>query len=388
MKSLICIRTDFQAYQVSKRSPLTSNLLKTLFQFERALSRSIKDLNMDFTTYQKKFTEKATRMKMSDNDITDCLAYAKVLFTNNVIVVYNTSHFSKLVGIRKAYIKRASIYTKSYYRKFDIAKRSGNPRTISEPLPNLKIIQNFILEEILNKVTVSAFAKAYKKNSSIKENTRYHVNQKIVLSLDIKDFFNSISIEMVEKVFLDLGYSELLSDLFSKLCTLDKYLPQGASTSPYISNIILKGFDKTVADYCLQKNIKYTRYADDITLSGDFNTDEATALIEEELLKLNLFTNQNKTKVMTRNMRQVVTGIVVNEKIQVSRKERNKLRQNIFYLKKFDLPNYIEHEKIKFNNYLYHLYGKLSYIVYINPKDQEFIDYKIYVKDLIKKYHH
>jgi len=343
---------------------------------------------MDFTTYQKRFTEKATRQKMSDSDIEDCLAYAKVLFDNSVITVYNTSHFSKLTGIRKAYIKRASIYTKSYYRVFEIAKRNGNPRIISEPLPNLKVIQDFILEEILNKVTVSAFAKAYKKNSSIKENTRYHVDQKIVLSLDIKDFFNSISIEMVEKIFLDLGYSELLSDLFSKLCTLNKCLPQGASTSPYISNIVLKGFDKKIADYCLQQNIRYTRYADDITLSGDFDTGKAVALIEGELLKLNLTINQNKTKVMTRNMRQVVTGIVVNKKIQVSGKERNKLRQNVFYLEKFGLPDYIEHEKIKFNNYLYHLYGKLSYVVYINPKDQEFIDYKIYVKDLIKKYYY
>ncbi|MCT3800285.1 reverse transcriptase [Elizabethkingia anophelis] len=343
---------------------------------------------MDFTTYKNKFTEKAAKMKMSDLDILDCLNYAEPLIKNKIPVIYNTTHFSKLVGVRKAYIKRVSIYTKSYYRSFEIAKRSGKSRMISEPLPNLKLIHSFILEEILNNVPISSFAKAYKRKSSIKENIRFHVNQKYVLTIDIENFFNSISKEMVEKVFLELGYSELLSDLFSKLCTLNDVLPQGAPTSPYISNIVLKSFDKKIADYCLTKGIKYTRYADDITLSGDFDTKEAFTFVEQNINEIGLSINKTKTRVMTKDMSQVVTGIVVNEKAQISRKERNKLRQNIYYLKKYGLDNYISHEKIEKNNFLFHIYGKISYVSYINSDDKEFKEYKIYLKGLIEKHFH
>lgn len=343
---------------------------------------------MDFTTYKNKFIAKATQSKMSDSDINDCLDYAKKLFDNSIPVIYNTTHLSKLVGVRKTYIKRASIYTKSYYRNFEIAKRNGKPRLISEPLPNLKLIHNYILDEILNNVSISSFAKAYKPKSPIKENIRYHVNQQIVLAIDIKDFFPSINKDMVEKVFLNLGYSELLSDLFSKLCTLNNSLPQGAPTSPYLSNIVLKSFDKKVADYCLERNIRYTRYADDITLSGDFDTKEAIKYITQNIELIGLEINKNKTKIMTRNKQQLVTGIVVNEKMQVPRKERNSIRQNVFYLKKFGLNNYLEHEKINNKNFLHHLYGKISYVCYMNPNDNEFKDYKLYLKDLIQKHSH
>lgn len=340
---------------------------------------------MDFTTYSSKFTNKALKLGLTNLEIDECLNYSKKIFEANLPIIYNTSHFSKLVGVRKTYIKRAAIYTKSYYRNFEIAKKNGNPRLISEPLPNLKSIQDFILKEILSNVKVSAFAKAYKKKSSIIENTRYHINQSIVLSLDIEDFFGSIKREKIEKIFLMLGYSELLSDLFSKLCTLNDSLPQGAPTSPFLSNIIMKEFDSKIADYCLENKIRYTRYADDITLSGNFNVKEAEKLVTSELLKLDLKLNTDKTKIMTPNMRQIVTGIVVNQKNQVPRNERMILRQSMYYIKKFGLEEHIKAKNISYNNYLYYLYGKIAYIVYINPEDKEFIEYKNDLKGLIKK---
>ena len=307
---------------------------------------------MEFETYKEKFETSAKKNGLNDIQIQECLEYAKPLIQKKFPIIYNTSHFSKLVGIRKTYIKRAAIYTKSYYRSFTISKRSGKPRQISEPLPNLKLIQDYILKSILENEDVSIFAKAYKRKSNLIENTRYHVGQPKVVTLDIKDFFSSITKEDVFKIFLNMGYSELLSDLFSKLCTLNYSLPQGASTSPYLSNLFLKNFDNIVADYCLPQNIKYTRYADDITFSGIFDHELIINFIRENLSVYKLELNESKIKVMLPNQRQIVTGIIVNEKIQIPRKERLKIRQEVYHIRKRTLESHIEEAKITQRNYL------------------------------------
>ena len=87
---------------------------------------------------------------------------------------------------------------------------------------------------------------------------------------------------------------------------------------------------------------------------------------------------------MEKNSRQTVTGIVVNEKAQVVFHKRNKLRQDLFYIKKYGIDDHIKHQKIKQNNYLEHLLGKINFILYINPTDKEFIDYKSYLSGLKK----
>ncbi|MBP2619109.1 MAG: reverse transcriptase domain-containing protein [Chryseobacterium sp.] len=339
---------------------------------------------MEYNIYKEKFTKKAIKEGLTETEVNECLIYAKPLIENGLPIIFNTSHFSKLVGVRKTYIKRAAIYSRSYYRSFTIAKRNGNPREISEPLPNLKLIQNYILSEILYNVKISAFAKAYKKKTTIIENTRYHVNQKKLVTLDIRNFFSSIKKEQVYIIFNKLGYSEIISDLFSKLCTLNDQLPQGAPTSPFLSNIFMSDFDMFVADYCTSKNIRYTRYADDISLSGDFDEKEIIELIIERLKEKGLELNNEKTKIMLRNQRQIVTGIVVNEKNQVPRKERLKLRQEVFHIRTKTLEVHKEIKNIKNRNYLYHLYGKISYVVFINPNDKEFIEYKEYIRTLFK----
>ncbi|MCV9386992.1 reverse transcriptase family protein [Reichenbachiella ulvae] len=339
---------------------------------------------MEYELYKEKFTSKAHRSGLTKQEIEECLSYARPLLDKNLPLIYNTSHFSRLVGIRKIYIKRASIYTKSYYRKFLIAKRQGNPREISEPLPNLKHIQTYILTEILQHVKISAFAKAYKKKANILENTRYHVNQEKVVTLDIKNFFPSITFKAIENIFFKLGYSPILSNLFAKLCTLNGCLPQGSPTSPYLSNIFMYDFDSKLADFCLERKIRYTRYADDIAISGDFDEKEAIDYITDLLKGLDLELNPSKTKIMCQNQRQIVTGIVVNKKNQIPRKERLKLRQEVFHIRTKGLKAHIKHKGITKRNYLYHLYGKISYAVFINPYDKEFIEYKRLIKSLMK----
>lgn len=334
---------------------------------------------MDFTHYKSAFEIAAANSGYSEENIKLCLEYALVLLNNNVPVIYNTTHLSALVGYKKQYIKKAVIYTPSYYRDFLISKRNGKPRTISEPLPSLKEIQIWILENILHNIPVSPFAKAYRKDIGLIENLRFHKNQTLVLTLDLKNFFPSINTESVEKIFLALGYSKLISNLLAKLCTKDNALPQGSPTSPYISNIFFNPADDVIIKYCLDNNIKYTRYADDLSFSGDFNKDSLFDVVSTCVTSIGLTINEEKTKIMKPNVRQIVTGIVVNKNPQVPFSKRNKLRQDMFFIKKFGLQNHIEHLQIKQSNYLEHLLGKINFVLQINPTDKEFQGYRTFL---------
>jgi RNA-directed DNA polymerase len=182
-----------------------------------------------------------------------------------------------------------------------------------------------------------------------------------------------------------LGYSRMVSILLSKLCTRDGSLPQGAPTSPYLSNLILKNADVEIFNFCKKRKIRYTRYADDLSFSGDFDENELLEKVTQTIEKLGLHINKSKTKLMTPNTRQTVTGIVVNEKPQVVFHKRNELRQALHYIKKFGIDEHREYKEINQKNYLEHLLGKINFVLQINPRDVEFAGYKAFLMDLKKK---
>lgn len=121
--------------------------------------------------YAKKFTEKAVGNGFSSDYIEKCLSYASPLLENNLPVVYSINHLSGLVGYNVSYLKRAIKFPKYFYREFEIEKSNGKKRKLHEPLPSLKEIQLWILDEILYKLKVSRYAKAYVPKRSIKEHT-------------------------------------------------------------------------------------------------------------------------------------------------------------------------------------------------------------------------
>jgi RNA-directed DNA polymerase len=334
---------------------------------------------MSLQQYADAFEKKALQSGFSQDEINRCLKYAEPLIKGKLPVIYNTTHLAALVGYKKIYLKKAVLYSNYFYRKFIISKRNGKPRKIAEPLPSLKEIQLWILNNILENIKVSKFAKAYLPKKDIKDNAKYHIDKPVVLKVDIKDFFGSISQESVEQIFLNLKYSSNISNLLSKLCTLNNCLPQGASTSPYLSNIYLKDFDGFIGKHATDNDIRYTRYADDMTFSGDFVPEITLDLVKGELIKLKLTINDAKTVIMRQNTRQLVTGIVVNKKMQVPRKDRQNMRLEIYYLKKYGLVEHLKAVNNKKSNYIPHLLGRLNFFLNINSKDEEFIEYKKFV---------
>lgn len=341
-------------------------------------------INMNWEAYSKKFTLTAMLDNKSDEYINDCLNYANKIFINGLPVIFDQLHLSELVGMNLNYLIKASNSPYKFYREFIILKKNGEPRLISEPLPNLKVVQRWILDEILTNIETSKYAKAYKKNISIKDNARFHRGQKKLLTVDISNYFGSISFARVLGFFKEIGYSKAVSTLLAGLCALEGSLPQGSPTSPALSNLITRNLDKRISSYAKKNNIRYTRYADDITLSGDFNEGSVINFLEYVLKSEGFEINESKTRVRLSTQQQEVTGIIVNEKLQTSKSYRKDFRKNIYYIKKYGLNSHLEHEKLENKkNYLYRLLGMGNFILYINPKDEECREGIAFLKSLL-----
>ena len=271
------------------------------------------------------------------------------------------------------------------YKIYKIKKKNGKYRTIYEPNSLLKHIQRQILQNILNNKKISEYAKAYHKGISLKDNAISHINKKIILKLDIKDFFENISfIDVYNSCFQIEYFPKSVGMILTCLCTYDDHLTQGSPTSAYISNLVMKEFDEEIGMWCQDNNISYTRYSDDMTFSGNFNPSEVITKVRKMLYKLGLELNDKKIHIISKSANQNVTGIVVNEKVQVSSIYRKKLRQEIYYIKKFGLISHMKKRNINVNEekYLNTLYGKILYVLQINENDKEFIEYKKFIKDL------
>ena len=270
---------------------------------------------------------------------------------------------------------------KHYHNAF-IPKSDGTKRKLSVPDKILKLVQKSIADNILAYYPVSKYAKAYAFGSNVQKNATPHIGKKKILKLDIEGFFDNIIYSRVKDiVFYKEKFSEPIRILLTMLCYYRDSLPQGAPTSPAITNIIMYDFDEIVGSFCNEKGISYTRYCDDMTFSGDFDEKEVIALVKQELKKLGLFLKNRKTAVIPNTKRQTVTGIVVNEKINLTKEYKKKIRQEMYYINKFGLDQHLkrigETDKQK---YLLSLKGRIAFVLQTTPNDEEFLGYKIHLK--------
>ena len=304
------------------------------------------------------------------------MIYAQNLWVNKIPIIYTQEHLCALLGYLPIYVYAAANSPERFYRQFSIPKKNGGIRIISEPLPNLKEIQKWILKNILYNLKVSAYAKAYIPGKSIKDNVRFHRRQKKVLSLDIKSFYDCLTNWMVFQLFMENGYNESVAMMLTGLCCLNGSLPQGAPTSAALSNLLMKKFDEIVGKYCKEQEIRYTRYADDMTFSGDFDEVQVIRFIRKNLKSMGLKLNKTKTRERKQGQQQEVTGIVVNYKTQVPKTVRKEIRKNMYYIQKYGLESHLNYIGTERKNYIGHLMGQISYALFINPKDREMKRYK------------
>ena len=234
------------------------------------------------------------------------------------------------LGFSYQLITRILAKKSRYYRHFKVPKKSGGVRSISSPKIFLKVILKYIKAYLFTGIRVHDSVHSYRTGKSFLTNAQEHVGQKYVLNLDLENYFSSINIYKVNKVLKDNGFSSDSRKLLTQLCTLDNVLPQGSPTSPIISNAAFYKIDESMYEYCRRRNLNYTRYSDDITISGESKLEIQKAktrlIIMAESKGAGFKVNKNKTRLMPYYKRQQVTGVVVNEVTTPSRDVMRKIR--------------------------------------------------------------
>lgn len=229
------------------------------------------------------------------------------------------------IDVSEEAIRSMLLDIESHYRKFPIRRTHKRPRWINAPDTELKIIQKKLLQRILYKIRPHPDAHGFYPGKSILSNAQPHCNKNWVISFDVKDFFPSTTQEMVIKSLIH-GKLEVDPNLISQLCCLNMTLPQGAPTSPHLANLAFYECDLKLKEFALDHSLNYTRYADDMTFSGNELPDKIIERIRRTLLTSNYQLAEKKTKLMGRNTQQKVTGLHVNERVLLPRSLRRKIR--------------------------------------------------------------
>lgn len=233
-----------------------------------------------------------------------------------------------------------------HYHRFTIPKKTGGRRAISAPKPTLAKAQRWLFENVLGRLEVTQVAHGFVKGRNVVSNARPHLRQKVVINLDLRDFFPTFTFARVRGMFRGMGYSGQVATLFALLCTepprvevsLDgstsfvalgaRVLPQGACTSPALTNFACRRLDARLARLAEVNGFAFTRYADDLTFSGDAAGPVGRLLrsVRAVLGSEGFVEHEAKTHVMRSGRRQEVTGVVVNERPGIGRDELRTLR--------------------------------------------------------------
>lgn len=216
------------------------------------------------------------------------------------------------------------------YRTQWIRKRSGGQRRLEIPGPELKSIQKRILKRLLAKLRTHAAVTGFETGCSIVDNAAPHVAQAVVINIDVRDFFTATKAGRVEKYFQRVGWNREAATLLTQLVTYEDGLPQGAPTSPRLSNLLNMRLDSRIDRSVKRRKGTYTRYADDITIS--FPKDYPRKVrgivqaVRRQLKSHGYQMHADKLRIQRPHQQQKVTGLVVNKKVNLPRSVRRKLR--------------------------------------------------------------
>ncbi len=280
----------------------------------------------------------------------------------------------------------ADVATRTHYVSFDIQKKSGGLRRLSAPHKRLKAAQTWILENVLCAAVVHDAAHGFVPGRSTITGAKEHVGQAIVLNADLENFFPSIHWTRVRKVFQTLGYSPAVAAILALVCTEcprrevqfngqtmyvatgPRGLPQGACTSPMLSNMVALRLDRRLVGLANKFGLKYTRYADDLTLSGGHDLGRRLGYVMARLRHIaadeGFAINESKTRVQRRHQAQSVTGLIVNDRVSVSRSELRRLRAILHSAKSQGLESQNRDNHPDYRGYLT---GLLAYVAATRP---------------------
>jgi RNA-directed DNA polymerase len=312
------------------------------------------------------------------------LSYIKTLLEKNVPIIFNFDHLSLLLGRNKEYLASVVNSPDNHYREFKIKKRSGRFRKITTPYPALLEMQYWIYHNILKTVPLHSSAHGFTYKKSIITNSKIHAGEKHLLKLDLKDFFPSIKNNRIIHIFKELGYPNIIAFYLAQICCFDNCLPQGAPTSPILSNIVARKIDKRLIHLAKKFDLKYTRYADDLTFSGSSISAIFITYVNDIIVDEGFTVNETKTRLYQQKSKRIVTGISVIEKeIKIPRAYKRDLKLELNYILKFGLKSHMLKKKIRKANYLFVILGKVDFWLSVEPKNKYAITARNKLKDLI-----
>lgn len=251
------------------------------------------------------------------------------------------------------------------YSSFQIPKKNGSMRRIDAPSKNLKIVQRWILQNILYKLIPSEQAHGFIPNRSIVTNAEKHIEKPCVLCIDLSDFFQTIRLEQVKAYFNTLGYNPQMALDLAELCTFDLKMVQGAPTSPMLSNLISIKMDEKLEKICNKRKLTYTRYADDIAISGTNTILNYKMLIKKAIETEGFEINEEKTRLLTQGCCQKIAGVVVNKKLSVGRKRKRLVRAIVHNIIK---NGPVAENKTNDPFFKQRIYGMVSHIIQVEPE--------------------
>lgn len=322
------------------------------------------------------------------------IRYVDALTSHDLPVIFSLKNLSFILDMEYCDLMKIVRGIDGYYAYYTIKKKRGGYRRIVVPYQNLKVVQRWILKEILEKGKVHSACKGFVKQRGIVDNAKPHIGKAYIRKFDLKNFFESINIRRVYGLFREFGYSKAVSYDLATLCTIkisdEKFeflggkqqyllkdlhdirypvLAQGAPTSPMIANLVCRKLDARLEKYSIQNGIKYTRYADDLTFSADDpeklpNVSFIRKVVEEEGLKL----NESKTGTFGRDSRQIVTGILVDgEQVHLPQKFKREIFRHLHFCEKFGTRQHFQYVSPGKDNYREWLYGKIYFVNSVEP---------------------
>ncbi|HPG00889.1 MAG TPA: retron St85 family RNA-directed DNA polymerase [Kiritimatiellia bacterium] len=296
-------------------------------------------------------------------------SYGSTMASRRLPIVYSVGHLANKLRVSEARLRWMSRNQHRLYREFRIPKANGRERVICAPEDQLLTFQNWILRHILNRGKVHKYACGFVRGKSILDNARPHIGRKVVVRLDLADFFPSITQRQVRKVFERFGYPYRVASVLANLCTLDGRLPQGAPTSPAISNLICVRLDRRLEGLKKEMKFRYSRYADDLVFSSDNPKLPALIPFLKEIIRSEGFAvNEDKVRIMRAGVQQKVTGVVVNTKTGIPRKKARQLRAAVHTLRTKGIEAVrVESKRVGEVDPVYVLRGQLSFMQMVKP---------------------
>ncbi|MFH7321545.1 reverse transcriptase family protein [Desulfurivibrio sp. D14AmB] len=254
-------------------------------------------------------------------------AYCQRIYEQGVVCLLNPAHLAQTVSLPLNRLQHLIATAEHHYYSYQIPKSDGSTRLIHAPQPELKKAQRSVLDEILAFVPLNPHAEGFRRRRSIVTNSRRHVANRVVVKLDIEDFFPSITAQRIFGVFTGLGYPRQVAELLTGLTTRRGVLPTGAPTSPFLSNLVCRRLDRRLAGVGEKMDYEYSRYADDLTFSSqNKKMTQLLPFLQEIIREEGFAVKTAKTRIQRNGGQQKVTGIVVNSRPNIARREIRNLQ--------------------------------------------------------------